>query len=226
MCDTFVFLGPSMSRSQASSLLDAEFLPPICRGDLAKLPASAKFVGIIDGEFCQSLAVSSKELVVLLECGVKIFGGASMGALRAAETHSLGTIGVGSIFEMFRTGVLDADDEVALVYEPESYRALSEPLVNIRQALDLALSANVIGAPERDRLVREMKACYFPERSYRALEQRCPPLGPFFADAVLPDLKRSDASLLLGVMKEFKIRWKAELHTVERSSPWIGPVSE
>jgi hypothetical protein len=205
MCDTFVFLGPSMSRPEARQLLNAEFLPPICRGDLAKLPASAKFVGIIDGEFCQTLAVSCKEIVVLLERGIKIFGGASIGALRAAETYSLGMIGVGTIFEMFRKGVLDADDEVALAYEPETYRALSEPLVNIRQALDLALGANVIDAPERDRLVREMKACYFPERSYRALEQRCPPLRAFFAKVVMPDLKRSDTSLLLGVMKEFSI---------------------
>jgi hypothetical protein len=56
------------------------------------------------------------------------------------------------MFAMFRDGTLDGDDEVALVYEPETYRKLSEPLVNLRCALDMAAEAKIIDEQERDRL--------------------------------------------------------------------------
>lgn len=54
MRDTVVFLGPTLAREHAEPLLDAEYLPPICRGDLAKLPEHIRFVGIIDGEFSRA----------------------------------------------------------------------------------------------------------------------------------------------------------------------------
>lgn len=202
MLDTVVYLGPTLGRTDARSILEADYLPPICRGDLAKLPEGTKVVGIIDGEFCQSLAVSSKEILALLDRGIRIFGAASMGALRAAETHVFGTIGVGEIFGMFRDGVLDADDEVAVVYDPLSYRQLSEPLVNIRYALRMALAAQVIDEGEMDRLVRLMKSYYFPDRSYAALQSLCPPLVDFFRGSVIPDLKRNDARQLLLTIKD------------------------
>jgi TfuA protein len=201
MRDTVVYLGPSLSRSDASSILEADYLPPICRGDLAKLPEEVRTVGIIDGEFCQQLSVSSKEIVALLDRGVRIFGAASMGALRAAETYRFGTIGVGDIFVMFRDGVLDADDEVAVVYDPESYRQLSDPLVNIRHALKIALENNVIDEAEASRLALIMKSQYFPDRSHLALQRLSPALANFFHGAVMPDLKRDDACQLLYAIK-------------------------
>jgi hypothetical protein len=201
MPDTVVYLGPSLSRSEASSILQADYLPPICRGDLANLPPQIRTVGIIDGEFCQQLAVSSKEIVALLDRGVRVFGAASMGALRAAETYTLGTVGIGEIFIMFRDGVLDADDEVAVVYDPQSYRQLSDPLVNIRHALTMALECNVIDEAEMNRLIIKMKSCYFPDRSYAALRRLCPPLADFFRRSVIPDLKGDDARRLLHAIK-------------------------
>src|ERR1700748_2374474 len=120
MCDTVVYLGPTLNRSEALSILEADYLPPICRGDLGKLPEKTRTVGIIDGEFFQNLSVSTKEIVAVLDRGIQVFGAASMGALRAAETYMFGTIGVGEIFRMFRDRVLDADDEVAVTYEPGS----------------------------------------------------------------------------------------------------------
>ena len=201
MFDTVVYLGPTLSREAAEKVLTAEYLPPICRGDLARLPEEVRFVGIIDGEFFQNLAVSPKEVVVLLHRGVKVFGAASMGALRAAETYRLGTIGIGKIFEMFRDGILDGDDEVALVYEPETYRKLSEPLVNLRCALDMAAEAKIIDEEERDRLVLQLKSYYFPERSHKALQRLCPVLASYFREAALPDVKRDDALQLLTAIK-------------------------
>ena len=127
MHDTVVYLGPSLAVDAAEQRLPARYLPPICRGDLALLPEEVRYVGIIDGEFFQRLAVSPKEVLAVLRRGVKVFGASSMGALRAVETERFGTVGVGAVFAMFRDGVLDGDDEVALVYDPETYRKLSEP---------------------------------------------------------------------------------------------------
>jgi TfuA protein len=201
MRDTVVYLGPSLGRLEAFSILKADYKPPICRGDLAKLPEETKIVGIVDGEFYQNLAVSSKEIVAILDRGIKVFGAASMGALRAAETYTFGTIGIGEIFAMFRDGVLNGDDEVALVYDPESYRQLSEPLVNIRRALKMALASEIIDEEEMNRLISHMKSCYFPDRSYTALQSLCPELLDFFRGSPLPDLKRSDARQMLIAIK-------------------------
>jgi hypothetical protein len=201
MFDTVVYLGPTLSRLAAEKILTAEYLPPICRGDLARLPEEVRFVGIVDGEFYQRLAVSPKELLPLLKRGVKVFGASSMGALRAAETYTFGTIGIGRVFTMFRDGILDGDDEVALVYDPETFRKLSEPLVNLRFALTLAAEAKIISERERDRLIFLMKSCYFPERSYGALQLLCPTLANYFRDAVFPDVKRDDALQMLTAMR-------------------------
>ena len=209
MRDTVIFLGPSLAREDAERILDADYLPPICRGDLAKLPEHVRFVGIVDGEFYQSLSVSPKEVVKLLRRGVAVFGASSMGALRAAETWKLGTIGVGQIFRMFRDGVLDADDEVALVYERDTYRNLSTPLVNLRAALNMARAAGVIDEREKDDLLLRMQSLYFPERSHQALQAMCPRLRDYFKMSPAPDIKRDDALELLHAIRETRNRRKS-----------------
>jgi hypothetical protein len=199
-----VYLGPSLDRATAESILGATYLPPICRGDLARLPENITTVGIVDGEFYQSLAVSPKEILSLIDRGVSVFGASSMGALRAAETERFGMIGIGEIFALYRDGVLDGDDEVALTYEPDSYRKLSEPLVNIRRTLQMATVIGVITETERDRLILEMKTCYFPHRGYQALGCLCPALVSFFRDFPIPDIKRDDAKQLLLAIRELR----------------------
>ena len=205
MRDTVIcFLGPSLARKDAERILDADYFPPICRGDLERLPEHVRFVGIVDGEFYQNLSVSPKEVLKLLRRGVTVCGASSMGALRAVETWKLGMIGVGQIFTMYRDGILDADDEVALIYEPDTYRELSEPLVNIRAALNLAAAANVIDDQEKNDLLLKMRSLYFPERSHRALQAMSPRLRDYFRTVPLPDLKRDDALQLLHTMREMR----------------------
>src|SRR5215203_3507429 len=114
---TVVFLGPSLDFTEAETHLKALYLPPIRRGDLPKVIAEgARTIGIIDGEFGQSLAVSVMEIRAGLEQGIHVWGAASMGALRAAECQSLGMSGVGWIFQGYVDGSLRADDEVALLF--------------------------------------------------------------------------------------------------------------
>jgi hypothetical protein len=202
-----VFLGPSLPPDEAAALLPgARFRPPIRRGDLRPLlddPPPA--VGIVDGEFFQGLAVSPKEILPLLQRGVPVYGASSMGALRAVELESDGMRGVGRIFELFRSGRLIADDEVALVFCPATLLPLSEPLVNIRLALGAAHRAGLISLAELIGLTRRMKRLYFPDRSRERLFAEMAWLaGPERAAAIrrwwlakAPDAKAEDARGLL-----------------------------
>jgi hypothetical protein len=196
MSEIVIFLGPSLDLVTAQSVLPATYLPPIKRDDLAKLDEGARIVGIVDGEFFQSFAVSPMEVLQLLERGIKVYGSSSVGALRAAETHTYGMIGIGSIFEMYRDGRIDADDEVALTYDPSTYRSTSDPLVNIRFALKTAVLEDFIEQSKADEIINALKDVYFPFRSYQLVSQLCPELNNFIKQR-RPDQKRDDALLLL-----------------------------
>jgi hypothetical protein len=109
------------------------------------LPPQVKAVGVVDGEFDQSLAVAPREILSLLARGVEVLGSSSMGALR---NFTSGMHWIGRIFEMYRGEEVTADDEVALVFDPESLRPLSEPLVNIRCAVTHAIAARLMTSTE------------------------------------------------------------------------------
>ncbi len=196
MHKTAIFLGPTLDQTIARLILEAEYLPPVKRGDLARLNSEISTVGIVDGEFFQSLAVSPKEVLALLDRGIAVYGSSSMGALRAVETHLYGMQGIGKIFEWYRDGIIDADDEVALTYNPVTCKASSEPLVNIRFFLRKAVSEGVIGPSKADEIVETLKQVYFPLRSYHLVTQLCPELEGCPQKWNL-DQKRDDALLLL-----------------------------
>jgi hypothetical protein len=195
-----IFLGPSLDVATARSILPATYLPPIKRGDLSKLPSDVDIVGIIDGQFYQTLAVSPKEVLELLARGVAVFGASSIGALRAAETHTYGTKGVGEIFRLYRDGIIDSDDEVAVTYDPETFRPLSNSLVDIRDALAAATSMHIIDVHEAEQVVRRMQEMYFPYRSYRLVSQICPAIESVLRTTT--SLKCQDALLLLKQIRK------------------------
>jgi len=173
---SLVFLGPTLPQPEAASLLPASFWPPARRGDFYRaLAAGFTTIVLIDGEFHGSPSVWQREIADALAEGATVHGASSMGAIRAAELHTFGMIGHGKIFEWYRDGAIDADDEVALGYGPPEfgYPALSEPLVNIRATLQAA-TPEVIAPDERDELIDFIKGIYFLERSFAALMERGP----------------------------------------------------
>ena len=116
-------------------------MPPVAQGDVYRAALSRpRAIGIIDGYFSGAPSVWHKEILWAMSEGVPVFGAASMGALRAAELHEFGMRGIGRIFEAFRDGVLEDDDEVAVVHGPAEigYLPASEAMVNIRATLALA----------------------------------------------------------------------------------------
>lgn len=162
-----VFLGPSLERESAERILPAEYRPPAKRGDLLRaVQDGAGIIGLIDGVFHQESAVAHREILAAIKKGVRVVGASSMGALRAAEMDTLGMTGIGEVYRMYRSGELISDDEVALVFDPESGLSLSEPLVNIRFTLREAERQEIISSSDHATLLTAAQSVFYPQRTY------------------------------------------------------------
>jgi hypothetical protein len=165
-----VFLGPSLETTAAEKILPAHYLPPAKRGDLlAAVQDEATIIGLIDGVFHQESAVAHREILSAIKKGIRVIGSSSMGALRAAEMDTLGMVGIGKIYHMFKSGELESDDEVALVFDPSSGMALSEPLINIRFTLRQARDSGVIDSDAQEALLAAARSVFYPQRTYRTI---------------------------------------------------------
>ena len=208
-----VFLGPSLETEHAKRILDAEYRPPAARGDIFKaVQEGAKIIGLIDGVFFQACAIAHREILYALEKGVRVVGASSMGALRASELDVYGVEGVGRIYEQYKNGELVSDDEVALLFEPESLKPLSEPLVNIRYNLDCAEERGIITNEVKVKLVDIARSLYYPERVYERIlsdaegevdQETFEQLKKFLTEE-RRDLKREDAIEALKRIKEIR----------------------
>ena len=171
MARPIIFLGPSLSHEKARSILpDADYRGPAKKGDLLRLASDpdAKLVGLVDGVFLQDYPPTPIEVYHLArKQGVILAGAASLGALRAVELEKFGMVGIGKIFELYKNGKLDADDEVAVTFSPDGdYRLQSEAMVDIRFNLFLAMKKQIIGRKSKRIIARVAKEIYFPQRNY------------------------------------------------------------
>ncbi len=165
-----VFLGPSLGREEAEAIIPASFCPPVARGDILDAAADgAQIIGLIDGVFFQECSVGHREILEVIRQGIKVIGASSMGALRAAELDTLGMEGVGEIYRLYRDGSLVSDDEVALIFDPDTYEPLSEPLVNIRCTIRKAKIDGIISGKTAEKLLESARALYFPDRTYHQI---------------------------------------------------------
>lgn len=211
----FVFTGPTLSADAVRAELKAICLPPAAQGDVYRVTRyRPKAIGIIDGYFEHVPSVWHKEILWAMSQGIHVFGSASMGALRAAELTAFGMIGVGWIFEQYRDGALEDDDEVAVVHAPaeNGYRVHSEAMVNIRRTLGGAETVGLLSAVTRQALERIGEELFYPDRSYIAMLRQARDEGLAVAelDAFerwLPqgrvDQKRDDALAMLSAIRTF-----------------------
>ncbi|PPK65548.1 TfuA-like protein [Actinokineospora auranticolor] len=207
----YIFLGPSLPLDRARHEFDAAvYLPPVRRGDVYRLVAAERprVIGIVDGLFDTVPAVVHKEILFAISRGVRVLGAASMGALRAAELWEFGMEGVGRVFEKYRSGEWEADDEVAVLHGPAEvgFRAASVALATIRFGLAEARDRGIVSARTADVLVSAAREQFYPNRSWQFLYEAgaragLPPVEltalRAFVDAEQPDAKRDDALALL-----------------------------
>jgi hypothetical protein len=208
-----IFAGPSIAGASADALEGLTLRPPAACGDVMRaVNEGATSIGFIDGLFETKAAVWHKELLLALSKGVRIMGASSMGALRAAEMHSLGMEGVGIIFRLYRMNAIMDDDEVALLHGPADAGSIpvTEAMINVRATLRRARRRAAIDFATERELAGIAKRIFYKERTWdRILEAAIarPGANPqvkALRDGLRSfrrDLKKEDALLLLRRMR-------------------------
>ena len=203
-----IFLGPSLSHEEAKTILNADYRPPIQRGDITLiLNENPNIIGIIDGVFHQQPAVSHREILEALKRGITIVGGASMGALRASELDDFGMIGVGYVYKQYKEGLIESDDDVAVVINPMNMEQLSDSLVSIEYNFKRALDKGLISKADFDILIKTAKTIFYPKRTYKLLLNKVKIQTPKieaiknFLDEEGIDIKKQDAIAVLKYIK-------------------------
>ncbi|MFT2112214.1 TfuA-like protein [Marinomonas sp. 2405UD68-3] len=168
-----VFSGPSIRKEQVLEILPhADVRPPAQQGDLYLATRDKpQIILLIDGFFESVPAVWHKEILYAMSIGIHVYGSSSMGALRAAELHTFGMVGVGRIFDHFANGIWEDDDEVALTHGPEElgYMSVSRAMADLRYDLTRAVEHNLLTLPQADEITHKLKALWYPNRSQQAL---------------------------------------------------------
>ncbi len=208
-----IFAGPSLPASLRPSDPAFDWRQPIKQGEVyeAALGRPA-IIGIIDGYFEVTPTVWHKEILWAMSQGIHVYGSASIGALRAAELHPFGMIGVGRIFAAYRDGILTDDDEVAVLHGPEElgYPAVTEAMVNIRATLDKAVAEGVLDQALCIRFAGIGKTLFYKERRWEAVLHLAAEYGlpPELLDNLAAwlqcgqvDLKRTDALEMIAVIQ-------------------------
>jgi len=218
-----LFVGPTLHGEAVPSGI-SRFGPAAMGSVFRAVEAGYRRVGIVDGHFGNVPSVWHKEILFALSKGVEVIGAASMGALRAAELHRFGMIGVGRIYRLFRCGLLTDDDEVAVIHAPEAlaFCPLSEAMINVRFTLRKLRRLGRLNAASEQALLRHMKSLHFSARTSEELARHASGIvgsdeGRRIASDYVRqyfDVKRADARALVGSMDRSaaasrpRLRWR------------------
>jgi hypothetical protein len=184
--------------------------PPAAQGDITRaVIEGATSIGLIDGYFETSAAVWHKEILFALSSGVQVIGGASMGALRAAECAAYGMVPVGKIAARYASGELIDDAAVAQLHAPEELGCapLTEAMVDVEPSIDALLAGAWVSASEASSLLRAARSLFFKDRTVQLMVIHASDISPSRQKEVL-DLyrrhrihqKRADALMVLSVL--------------------------
>ncbi|CAN7461713.1 TfuA-like protein [Rhizobium rhizogenes] len=207
-----LFVGPTLPDAAEIAGPGIALRPPAQKGDIVKaVEGGANAIGLIDGFFENVAPVWHKEILFALSKGVRVYGAASMGALRAAECAAFGMVGIGRIFEAYACGALADDSAVAQIHAPAElgYRPLSEPLVNVQATLQALAGIGAISGSEQAALQACAETMFFKSLTYRSMTETAdlpdPARRPAIADLLRANAvnqKRIDALQLLHILAD------------------------
>ena len=214
MVKVIIYTGLSLPFDEAKDILDSYddveviYKRPIKRGDIGlALKENPDIIGIIDGVFHQNSAVGHKEILEAINRGIKVYGASSMGALRASELDSLGMTGIGYCYEQYANGIIDSDDDVAVMLDSDSLEPLSIPLISMRYVFTEAVNKNIITDDEKEELLKITKDEFYPQRNYAQTlskshldNDKKSELIDFIRTS--PDIKKEDAKKLISHIKQ------------------------
>lgn len=224
-----LFAGPSLHGSSLD-LDGLDVRPPAAQGDIAAaIDGGVTAIGLIDGIFGSAAAVWHKELLYALSLGIRVLGGSSMGALRAAECAAFGMEAVGVIAEGYVSGYLDDDAAVALAHLPPELGSapLSEPRVDADATVSHLAALELVSAEEASRLAESIAAIHFADRTAEEIvaragliESRRAQVLALYRTHRVPQ-KRLDAELLVGRLRALPDeRTVPPAWTFQRSPMW------
>ena len=208
-----VFSGPSTAGSALLEMPEVCPHPPVTHGDLYRLRLEpGDTVLIIDGLYQHEPPVRHKEILSLCASGVRVYGAASIGALRASEMHSLGMPGLGTVFGWYRDGRLNSDADVAVVHGDADigFRAFTHAMVSILDRCEELQRSRQLDAQAAAAVTHIARSVHFTERSSTALlvaarkhgqESAMRTVVTALADAD-SDIKRRDAATAIRALVE------------------------
>jgi len=191
-----VFAGPSLPPAVRPVDPRIAWRPPACRGDVYRAALERPdAIGLIDGYFDAVPSVWHKEILWAMDQGIRVYGAASIGALRAVELADFGMIGVGHVYQAYRDGTLVDDDEVALLHGPEEtgYVQITEAMVNVRMTIEEAVRVGIVASHVGAVLMSVAKSLTYKRRTY------CAVLGAAQRQGLpMPQLRNLDEWLQVG----------------------------
>jgi hypothetical protein len=201
-----------------------DWRPPVGQGDLYRAALDGpSAIGVIDGYFEVVPTVWHKEILWAMAQGIHVFGAASIGAIRAAELDIFGMRGIGKIYQDFRDGALQDDDEVAMLHGPAElgYPQVTEAMVNMSATFAAAVREGVLEGGLAAELTAIARSTSYKGRTYAAVldaasrEGRTSAALRRLADW-LPDgrveQKRMDAQAMLATIRA---------HLMTRTGPLV-----
>lgn len=201
------------------------------RGSIAAaIRAGYTRIGIVDGALGADAVPPQEIRKALRDPAIEIFGGASMGAVRAAQLHARGMQGIGRVYRLLRRSVVTDPEEVYVLHAPAAlrYRPLTLPLVNVRYTLRaMRRAGHMTRDEERSTLARLAEVPWFDrdrQSLSAALSDACSPgrsarLCRCF-DALYRDVKRDDALLLLATLQARRAGHPPDHERAERKRTW------
>lgn len=231
-----IFVGPSLHRDLAflrRKQGDIVWAGPARCGDIARAARNGAIaIALVDGLFDQNAAPWHKEVLYALSLGLPMAGGASMGALRAAECDAFGMTGIGAIYRRYASGEIADDAEVAQLHAPEelNYLPLTEPMVNVEPTLTLLETEGVVRTATVRTLSAAARQIHYSERTYAEIIRRSPDLDPEEAEAAgiwfethAVDQKRKDAFEVLDWLRAQPDRIPQPVHDwdFQETTQWM-----
>jgi hypothetical protein len=169
-----LFAGPSLF-GQDADLTGIDLRPPARQGDIhCAVSDGATAIGLVDGVFGFVPSVWHKEILFALSQGVRVLGGASLGALRAAECHTFGMEPVGAIAHAYANGARYEDADVCLAHAPAEldFMPLSEPLVDVEASVANLLERDLLTGEQAWGWLEAARDIYFADRTIEAMLER------------------------------------------------------
>jgi hypothetical protein len=167
-----IFAGPSIKTIPEQYYSNMLIYPPIKAGDLEPLlKLTPGICVIIDGLFGKNRAIAPFECIDLINLGWRLIGASSIGALRAADLYTMGMIGIGEIYNMYRLGTCTSDADVAVVYDTSGThtKELTISIVHIMSLLQWLEDSALIDQIKSRKLLHKARQIIWFERTLEYL---------------------------------------------------------